>query len=300
MRCGGALHDRSSRGDVQAVRLRARRPVRHVESPRAGAPLRRRAGRADPLVENGACAQSRSSTSATASSRRRRAGAAVGRLPPGYAQNHRFYVDYTDRTATRASSSTAPNGARASRVDGAAAPLRRQPFAEPQRRPAAFGPDGRLYVGMGDGARGDPGQPRAEPQERLGKLLRSNATAARARWRIVAYGLRNPWRFSFDRRTATSRSATSARTPGRRSTTAARAARPRQLRLERLGGARTATRRSRSAPRAARAAGRRVQHTPRLLRHRRLRLPRPRRSRARRALLLRRLLLGHDLEPENR
>jgi hypothetical protein len=85
-----------------------------------------------------------------------------------------------------------------------------------------FGPDGLLYVGTGDGGGGnDPWGARGNAQDLgslLGKLLRidprrsnsrpyrvpaSNPFVSRAgaRAEIYAYGLRNPWRFSFDRRT---------------------------------------------------------------------------------------------------
>ena len=65
-----------------------------------------------------------------------------------------------------------------------------------------FGPDGRLYWGNGDGGGGgDPqhnGQSLARP---FAKIMRLNIDAAKPRWQLVAYGLRNPWRFSFDRAT---------------------------------------------------------------------------------------------------
>ena len=65
-----------------------------------------------------------------------------------------------------------------------------------------FGPDGRLYWGNGDGGGGgDPqhnGQSLARP---FAKIMRLNVNAAKPRWQLVAYGLRNPWRFSFDRAT---------------------------------------------------------------------------------------------------
>ncbi|MEA2425313.1 MAG: hypothetical protein QOH13_1723 [Thermoleophilaceae bacterium] len=62
----------------------------------------------------------------------------------------------------------------------------------------AFGPDGRLYTGTGDGGGGgDPFRNAQNPSKLLGKLLRFDA--ARKRPAVYAIGLRNPWRFSFDR-----------------------------------------------------------------------------------------------------
>jgi glucose/arabinose dehydrogenase len=53
---------------------------------------------------------------------------------------------------------------------------------------------------MGDGGSGGDPQNRAQNLgTKLGKLLRINPTRRGARWQIVGYGLRNPWRFSFDR-----------------------------------------------------------------------------------------------------
>jgi glucose/arabinose dehydrogenase len=80
----------------------------------------------------------------------------------------------------------------------------------------AFGPDGYLYVGTGDGGRGgDPWNNAQDLDSLLGKILRLDvsrspyavpadnpfARSRRGRPEIWAYGLRNPWRFSFDRAT---------------------------------------------------------------------------------------------------
>ncbi len=77
-----------------------------------------------------------------------------------------------------------------------------QPYPNHNGGQLQFGPDGLLYVGMGDGgAGGDPGNRAQDLRERLGKLLRIDPSKRGARWQIVGYGLRNPWRFSFDRAT---------------------------------------------------------------------------------------------------
>jgi glucose/arabinose dehydrogenase len=61
----------------------------------------------------------------------------------------------------------------------------------------AFGPDGRLYVGMGDGGGAfDPERRAQNPDDKLGKLLSTDVD--QVEWRVELIGLRNPWRFSFD------------------------------------------------------------------------------------------------------
>jgi glucose/arabinose dehydrogenase len=65
-----------------------------------------------------------------------------------------------------------------------------------------FGPDGRLYWGNGDGGgAGDPQQNGQNLSRPFAKIMRLDINRAGARWQLVAYGLRNPWRFSFDRKT---------------------------------------------------------------------------------------------------
>jgi glucose/arabinose dehydrogenase len=59
----------------------------------------------------------------------------------------------------------------------------------------AFGPDGRLYLSVGDGSTPATAQ---DPVSRLGKLLRLDVDRPGATWEVVALGLRNPWRYSFD------------------------------------------------------------------------------------------------------
>jgi glucose/arabinose dehydrogenase len=121
---------------------------------------------------------------------------------PRYARNHLFYVDYTDR-----SGDTQVIEYRSRGLTAAPRRTRRilfvdQPYSNHNGGQLAFGPGGYLYVGMGDGgAGGDPENRAQNLGSRLGKLLRINVNARRPTPVVVGYGLRNPWRFSFDRST---------------------------------------------------------------------------------------------------
>ena len=122
---------------------------------------------------------------------------------PEYATNARFYVNFTNREGDtrvveyRARGGRAPNPASARELLAVD-----QPYANHNGGQLAFGPDGLLYVGMGDGGSGGDPENRAQDlSERLGKLLRFDVDDPAAEWEIFAYGLRNPWRFSFDRET---------------------------------------------------------------------------------------------------
>lgn len=136
---------------------------------------------------------------------------------PDYAANGYFYVDYTD-TAGDTRVERYHVGADPNVADPGSAKLILfvdQPYANHNGGLVVFGPDGKLYVGLGDGGSG--GDPQGNGQNRstlLGKLLRLDVDAgdpyavppdnpfvgvSGARGEIWAYGLRNPWRFAFDR-----------------------------------------------------------------------------------------------------
>jgi glucose/arabinose dehydrogenase len=123
---------------------------------------------------------------------------------PDYRENGLLYVDYTDLSGdTRVVEYRALDDRTA--VDPA---TRRvllaidQPYSNHNGGQLAFGPDGRLWVGMGDGgAGGDPENRAQDLSSLLGKLLTLDVSESSPDPRIAAYGLRNPWRFSFDRDT---------------------------------------------------------------------------------------------------
>jgi glucose/arabinose dehydrogenase len=124
---------------------------------------------------------------------------------PRYAANRRFYVDYTDTAGdTRVVRYTTSSGDpdRASTVSRKVLLRVDQPYSNHNGGQLQFGPDGRLYVGMGDGGgAGDPQGRAQDPRSRLGKLLRLSVRTSPVRVEVYAKGLRNPWRFSFDRQT---------------------------------------------------------------------------------------------------
>jgi glucose/arabinose dehydrogenase len=143
---------------------------------------------------------------------------------PRYAENGFFFVDYTNGAgntviARYRVSSANPNAADS--ASGVTLLTIEQPFANHNGGQLAFGPDGDLYVGMGDGgSANDPMCNGQRDETLLGKILRIDVDAnvdtppfygipadnpfaapGGARDEIWAKGLRNPWRFSFDRLT---------------------------------------------------------------------------------------------------
>jgi glucose/arabinose dehydrogenase len=119
---------------------------------------------------------------------------------PDYARSRRFYVDYTDRNGDTRVVQYRSDGVKAIPSSAKQLLFVKDFAANHNGGQRQFGPDGLLYWGNGDGGGGgDPqrnGQSLARP---FAKIMRLNVNAAQPRWRLVAYGLRNPWRFSFDR-----------------------------------------------------------------------------------------------------
>jgi cysteine-rich repeat protein len=140
---------------------------------------------------------------------------------PDYESNGRFFLNYTntagDTVVARYAVSDDPNAA-----DGASEQIVltvAQPFANHNGGHIAFGPDGHLYIALGDGGGiGDPQENGQSDSTLLGKLLRLDVEVETSPYYAVppsnpnpgagdplglvwAKGFRNPWRFSFDRAT---------------------------------------------------------------------------------------------------
>jgi glucose/arabinose dehydrogenase len=116
---------------------------------------------------------------------------------PQYQTNHKFYVDYTDTNGDTRVVEFTDNKSHARQLL-----FVKQPYPNHNGGQLQFDSKGYLYVGMGDGGSGgDPGNRAQNLQVRLGKLLRINPTRRGSAWQVVGFGLRNPWRFSFDRAT---------------------------------------------------------------------------------------------------
>jgi len=150
-------------------------------------------------------------------------------VAPDYAASGRFYVNFTDLAGNTVIARFLRSTANPAVADPASrfdlrwpSGLRyiAQPYANHNAGNLAFGPDGFLYIGMGDGGSGNDPENRAQnPAELLGKMLRIdvNVPAANTNGYVVpssnpfvgggpagvlteiwSFGLRNPWRYSFD------------------------------------------------------------------------------------------------------
>jgi len=121
---------------------------------------------------------------------------------PAYATNRFLYVNFTDISGDTRIVRYKTDGTRV--LPRSARLLLRvdQPYANHNGGNLVFGPDGFLYVGLGDGGSG--GDPHGNAQNMsslLGKMLRLDVRRPASAPVIVGLGLRNPWRYSFDRAT---------------------------------------------------------------------------------------------------
>jgi len=144
---------------------------------------------------------------------------------PQFTQNHKFYVHYDHMVGSQIQSVIAEyqiSAADPNQADPASERVLltvNQPFGNHKGGQIAFGPDGFLYIGLGDGgSEGDPQGNGQNLQTLLAKMLRIDVdhTSSGLQYAIPAdnpfanggglpeiwaYGLRNPWRFSFERGT---------------------------------------------------------------------------------------------------
>jgi glucose/arabinose dehydrogenase len=136
---------------------------------------------------------------------------------PDYATSGMFVVHYTDLAGNTVLSRfhASPDPDRADPASGQVILTAAQPAPNHNGGQVTFGPDGFLYLGLGDGgSRGDPEGRGQDLSDLLGSILRIDARAGdpytvpadnpfaanpNARPEVWSYGLRNPWRFSFDR-----------------------------------------------------------------------------------------------------
>jgi glucose/arabinose dehydrogenase len=137
---------------------------------------------------------------------------------PNYATNGYFFVNYTNLAGNTVIARYTVNASNPNIANTTETILMTitQPFANHNGGTIKFGPDGYLYIGMGDGGSGgDPGNRAQNINENLGKMLRIDVNATAAPFysnpssnpyvgvagndEIWAIGLRNPWKFSFNR-----------------------------------------------------------------------------------------------------
>lgn len=136
-------------------------------------------------------------------------------LDPDYAANGIFYLNYTDKNGNTvvARYLRAADGVHGDPASEQVILSVEQPYANHNGGDLEFGPDGMLYIGLGDGGSGGDPQGNAQnPDTLLGKMLRLDVrgkdtytipadnlyASGGGRPEIWAMGLRNPWRYTFD------------------------------------------------------------------------------------------------------
>ena len=137
---------------------------------------------------------------------------------PNYSSNGFFYINYTNNSGNTVIARYSVNASDPNLANPTGTILLTisQPFSNHNGGTIKFGPDGYLYIGMGDGGSGgDPGNRSQNINELLGKMLRIDVNSGSPYGipannpyvgvagadEIWAIGLRNPWKFSFDRQT---------------------------------------------------------------------------------------------------
>lgn len=121
---------------------------------------------------------------------------------PNYARNRLFYVAYTSNGNRNTVARFRSNGTKALPATRKILLAVPDPYRNHNGGHLAFGPNGRLYTSIGDGgSAGDPEDRSQSMQSLFGKMLTLDVSRPAAKWTIAALGLRNPWRFSFDRST---------------------------------------------------------------------------------------------------
>jgi glucose/arabinose dehydrogenase len=121
---------------------------------------------------------------------------------PRYATNRFIYVNYTDKSGNTRIVRYKTNGRRTLLATARELFHNEDPYPNHNGGDLVFGPDGFLWVGMGDGGSGGDPENRAQNMQSLfGKMMRIDVRKPGSDPEIAALGLRNPWRYSFDRLT---------------------------------------------------------------------------------------------------
>jgi glucose/arabinose dehydrogenase len=125
---------------------------------------------------------------------------------PRYLKNGRFFIHYTDiKEGTNRVMEYRVDPKSPDRADPR--PIRQwlqveQPYVNHNAGALEFGPDGKLYVLLGDGGSADDPQGNGQnPKTILSKMVRLDVDSANASPEILGKGMRNPWRYTFDRKT---------------------------------------------------------------------------------------------------
>ncbi len=124
---------------------------------------------------------------------------------PKYASNGKLYINYTDTTGKTRVVEYRVSKTNANLVDKSTARevfSIKQPWSNHNAGDLEFGPDGMVYIGTGDGGAANDMLGAGQDRKRLlAKMLRLDVDKPNSKPQIVAFGLRNPWRYAFDPKT---------------------------------------------------------------------------------------------------